>query len=703
MRQFDEANPKTSVDFVGVLARSANWPGDEINLFRALPQSRGRFHAMDFVESLDNLGVRPVGRQTDLSSITANDLPCICPHEDGGFILLKSLEGQYLTGIEEPSGAPIRLKRLRRPVSILSAAPNPHFKDEQFPNSLSGVITDLLRSAAPLFGISLLINILALTGPLLVLAVYDTVIPSNAPELLWSFVTIVSVFLGTDFLLRWKRGVILSQIGTAAERRLNLALFTKLLTLPMAAVTRSTTQQQVNRIRQFESVKEVFAGSLVVNMLDFPFILLFLTVIFAIAPSIGFLLLLAIVLFVLVTVLVFPKQRRLSETAAARLSDYTGLLHEVSDHAATMRHCGLSNAYLERADRLGVAAAEEARKSSAYNGMCQNFGQILMGVTTIIAIAYAAFLAMTSQISFGALIAVSTLTGRILGPVNILANSILKIKSLVGSVQQINRVLALDTEFLRHDARSRLKKLDGSVSTKAVFIKFEAASEPSLAGVSLDIAPNSLVVLAGKSGAGKTTLLKAISKMNHPASGSIFVGGINLKQITVDDLRNTVSLNLQQTNMFDLTLRENLLLGNPVIEDEELLAVYEAVGASKDLRRFYKGLDTDFSKVAQGNLTTNVLGTMATVRSLAKPATVYLLDDAFSGMTAARTASTWSYLKELSKTATVVVTTQHLQHLQEADQVLLLDRGRLVLNDTGTAVGRRAHDMLQHHKNAGAQ
>ncbi|MBM7068662.1 peptidase domain-containing ABC transporter [Actibacterium sp. 188UL27-1] len=666
-----------------------------MSLFRALPYGKTIFEARDFVNSLENLGVRPVARQTELQTINRQDLPCICLPNDGKPKLITEIAGEVLRGIEAYNGQAIELKRDKSSASILRAEPDPGFGDRTYPTSLWETIRDLGETIAPLLAISLFINLLALTGPLLVMTVYDTVIPSNTTGLVLSFGGIVAVLLTSDFVLRAMRADVLAKIGTAAERRLSLALFTKLISLPLAQITRSTTHNQMARIRQFESVRDVFSGALIVNLMDFPFVLIFLAVVFWIAPPIGALLVAAILLLLTASILSYPRQKELSTQAGVATNDLAALQYEIAEHARTLSHFGLSDVYLNRSEKLSEQAAEANLRSKTFTALTQNLGQTLVALATLASIAFAALLAMQGALSFGALVAVATLAGRILGPVNTMGNNVLRIKSLIGSSRQITNVLKMDTELMRRNARSRLKTLDGAIAAKGAFVKFEAASEPSLAGVSFEIAPRSLVVLAGKSGAGKSTLMKSLCKLHHPASGSFSINGINTKQIMVDDLRNAISMNIQDDFMFNISLRENLILGNPVVDDARLLELFDALGAKTDLRHFYRGLDTDLSKVAKANLSANIVGTMSIVRCLAKPSSVYMLDDPFTGMTSRRITTIWAHLKEVSKIATVVVVSHHLDHLSQADQILLLERGRIALNDAGDNIGRKVHQMMQ--------
>lgn len=700
MRTFNETSPKSAADFVGVVARNANWPGDEVNLFRAVPFAKSSFAPIDYLTSLENLGVKPVIRKTDQHGIREDELPCIFLGHGETPKLITSFGTDKLGAVEVETGRPVELKRNREMGTVLGAINDPEFARQNAANTIFDALNGLSDTVAPLIFMSFLINLLALAGPLIVMTVYDTVIPSNTTDLVWSFAIIVAALLVVDYVLRSMRAEVLARIGAAAERRMSLALFTKLLNLPLSQVSRSTTHQQVNRIRQFESARDVFSGTLLINLLDFPFVFIFMAVIFTIAAPIGILLIGVLAVLVCATLFSYPRISVASAASAKAQYDQASLSHEISEHSRTLAHFGLANVYAERSATLNASATEANRVSKTTQSLFANLTQTVVATGVLAAITLAALLAMESAITFGALIAVTTLAGRVLTPVQSLCTSLLKIRSVVSSAQQINTTLGLSTEMLRGHSQSRLKTFDGAVSAKGVFVKFEAASEPSLSGVSFDIAPKSLVVLCGKSAAGKSTLLKSLVKLYTPASGSFSLQAINIKQITVDDLRHAIALNTNESSLFNFTLRENLLLGNPMATDKTVLELYRNLEAEKDLRRFHRGFDTDLSRVARASLSANVLGTMSIVRCLAKQASVYLLDDPFVSMTAPRVDAIWRYLKTRREKATVVVVSNQLEHLLQADQVLLLDKGRLLLNGPGSEVGQKAHAMLNATKGA---
>ena len=694
MRSFNETAPRSPVDFVAVLARHANWLGDDVNLFRAVPLGKTHFEPNDYVSSLENLGVKPRAVEQQLAQISENQLPCIILGPEKICMLAIKKSAGHLEVIEAYSGKIRQIELDHTKVSLLRAEPFEKTDVGQTPNSAWEAIRDLAPTLKPLLALSMIVNVMALSGPVLVMFIYDTAIPSGAQDLIWSFAFIVVVILLADIGLRSMRASMLARIGAAVERRLSLVLFTKLTGLPLAQLTRSSTHQQMSRIKQFESMRDAFCGTLFVTLFDLPFVVVFLVVIFVVAPLVGLLLAGVICLNVFILMITFPKQQLLSSEASGASTQHLGLLDEMAHHQNTLSHFGLTDFYQERGVTLGNEAAHLVRKHKAYQSFLQNLGQTISAAAIVLSIALASLLAMNNEISFGALVAIATLGGRVLSPVQTLCSSALQIKGLFASLKQINSTLGLEPELTRGASQKRVKTFDGSLSARNIFLRFDSASEPSLSGVSFDIKARSLVALSGKSGAGKSTLLKTLVKLNTPGSGSVFLDGINLKQIMVDDLRHAVSMDVQERFLFDMSLRENLIMGNPAADDATLLALFEALGAERDLRRFYRGLDTDLSHVAPANLTANVEGTLSIIRCLAKPASVYLLDDPFVGMTPARISSIWQHLERIRDQATVIVVTQELEHFRRADQILTLDNGRLVIDDTSPQAAQKAHAIL---------
>ncbi|WP_322507698.1 thiol reductant ABC exporter subunit CydC [Anaerolinea sp.] len=215
------------------------------------------------------------------------------------------------------------------------------------------------------------------------------------------------------------------------------------------------------------------------------------------------------------------------------------------------------------------------------------------------------------------------------------------------------------------------------VRFEGVTLIYPGRTEPALQDFWMDLPSGKRVALVGESGAGKSTVGQVLMRFRLPYSGQVRVNGWNLRDLRGEDLRTHLAVVSQQTSLFSGTLRENLLLAVPQASEEELLKVLERVQLQPLLRRLPKGLDTWLG--AQGEmLSGGERQRIALARALLKPASFWLLDEPVSGLDAETARTILRMLWGLAGSRSVLYITHFLAELEEFDEILVLQRGRVI-------------------------
>ncbi|BAJ63107.1 thiol reductant ABC exporter subunit CydC [Anaerolinea thermophila] len=215
------------------------------------------------------------------------------------------------------------------------------------------------------------------------------------------------------------------------------------------------------------------------------------------------------------------------------------------------------------------------------------------------------------------------------------------------------------------------------VRFEGVTLIYPGRTEPALQDFWMDLPSGKRVALVGESGAGKSTVGQVLMRFRLPYSGQVRVNGWNLRDLRGEDLRTHLAVVSQQTYLFSGTLRENLLLAVPQASEEELLKVLERVQLQPLLRRLPKGLDTWLG--AQGEmLSGGERQRIALARALLKPASFWLLDEPVSGLDAETARTILRMLWGLAGSRSVLYITHFLAELEEFDEILVLQRGRVI-------------------------
>jgi ATP-binding cassette, subfamily B, bacterial len=195
--------------------------------------------------------------------------------------------------------------------------------------------------------------------------------------------------------------------------------------------------------------------------------------------------------------------------------------------------------------------------------------------------------------------------------------------------------------------------------------------------VSFRLAPGDVLAVVGPSGAGKSTLARLLLRFVDPDSGVIRLDGTDVRDVTLRSLRDNVTLLLQETLVFDGSIRENIRYGTPGATDEEVVAAAEAADAHEFIVALPQGYDTPAGQRGRG-LSGGQRQRVAIARALLRDAPVLVLDEPTTGLDAAAAGRVLAPLRRLMARRTTIVISHDLLTVQDATVIVVLDAGRVV-------------------------
>ena len=319
--------------------------------------------------------------------------------------------------------------------------------------------------------------------------------------------------------------------------------------------------------------------------------------------------------------------------------------------------------------------------------LMQPISALAVNVTTLAVVWSSGKQIMVGGMEVGTLTAFITYLTQILTALNFLANIFLQGTRAAASDRRISEVLRTVPEISDENAAQKGHKItSGSIEFRNVsFRYFKDTKTPVLDNINIKINSGEFVGIVGSTGSGKTTLVSMIPRLYDPDKGEILVDGVSVKDLSLFELRESVSVVLQKNTLFSGTVAENLRWGNEDATDGELVAAAKIAQADSFISSFADGYETE---IGQGgsNLSGGQRQRVCIARALLKKPQIMILDDSTSAVDTATDACIRRAFRTELPHVTKLVIAQRISSVMDADKIIVMDEGRIV--DFGT------HDEL---------
>ena len=335
-------------------------------------------------------------------------------------------------------------------------------------------------------------------------------------------------------------------------------------------------------------------------------------------------------------------------------------------------------------------ANEDLKKSSlsAFNVVILNMPimMLMMNLTTLGVVWFGGKQILVGRMPVGDLTAFTTYIVQILMSLMMLAMVLLQSSRAMASLHRITEVLDARIDLTDENSDQKDKRVEnGTVEFKDVsFRYYKENKEPVLSHINFKIDSGKILGIIGSTGSGKTTLVQMIPRLYDPDEGEVLVDGVNVKEYSLEHLREGVGMVLQKNVLFSGTIRENLMWGDENASEEEVEKAAAAAQAGF-VRDFTEGYETE---LGQGGV--NVSGgqkqRLCIARALLKKPRILILDDSTSAVDTATEAKIRESFSGLLKETTKIIIAQRITSVMEADEILVLDEGEIV--------GKGTHEEL---------
>lgn len=567
---------------------------------------------------------------------------------------------------------------LRPAKSVPDARVDEYIKPYESSWFWSIVLRDWKRYVDVMFA-SMLANILALATIVFSMNVYDRVIPAQSTTTLWVLAGGVLIAAIFEFSLKVARIYLSDIIGKRADLRISDRVFGHALRIKNSERSKSTGSF-ISQIRELEGVRDLVTSTTISAISDLPFFFLFLGIFWLIGGNLFWVMLIIVPLMIIPGLLAQKPLAKLANEGMREGAIRNAMLVEAVQGIEDIKLLRAEARFQNQWNHMNEMSADVSMRQRKIVGVMSAWTQKIQGLAFAIVVLVGAFAVMKGDMSTGALVACSMLSSRMLGP-------IAQITGVLGRWQQakvakmgLDELMKKAVDQPDHAHLIHRPVLNGHYELTAVNFKYgEDDPKPSLMIAKLEIKVGEKIAILGRNGAGKSTLLQLLSGMQTPVQGKIKLDGVELGLIDPSDVRRDMALLNQNAHLFFGTVRENLTLGAPLANDEEILAALKITGAINFVQEKKEGLDHIILEGGVG-FSGGQKQALLLSRLLIRQPNILLLDEPTASIDDVSEKQFIEHLKGWLGQKTLLVATHRRAVLELVDRIIVVNDGKVVMD-----------------------
>ncbi len=651
-----------------------------------LPLENGRLTPELMPRAAIRAGMETKLEKKELETLPALMLPCILLLKDGRACVLLSYQDDKLEIVwpELPSSHDLICRdQIESEYSGYCFYIRKRYRfDERSKETLKTKhghwFWDTLKLSTPIYRDVLLavffVNLFAVVSPLFVMNVYDRVVPNQALDTLWVLAIGMLIILIFDFILKEVRAHLLEVAAKKSDLLLSSKLFEKTIGLDMSHRPASVGAFS-KQIQEFESIRDFITSATVSALLDVPFSLLFLLVIAIVAGPLAWVPLIGIAIMVGFALWVKGKIKIEVEKGSRFSVQKSAHLIESLQGVETIKLTGAESQFQSKWEQLVGHIANWNIKVKKYATSVGSLNGLVAQLANVFIVVIGVYQITDGNISMGALIASVMLTGRAMSPFSQVALLITRYNQAQSALMTLDEIMKMPDENMeRYLHRNHF---DGDINFEKVSFAYPDAQVKALNSVSFHIKAGEKVAIIGRIGAGKTSIEKLLMNFYQPIEGAIRIDGIDIKQISPADLRQKIACLAQDCTLFFGSIRDNITLGVPHVDDSLIMRAAKLAGVTKFTDADPEGLDRQVGE--RGSyLSGGQRQAVSLARVLLFNPPMLVLDEPTSNMDNFSESEVKKHLKTITKDKTFILITHKASMLDLVDRILVMERGRLV-------------------------
>jgi ATP-binding cassette subfamily B multidrug efflux pump len=478
------------------------------------------------------------------------------------------------------------------------------------------------------------------------------------------------------FVLQYIQMYITMYVGQRVQYDIRMQLFSHLQRLHVGFFDRNPVGRLVTRATNDVNVlDEMFSSGLVSIFGDVITLIGIVIALLYYSWQLALLTFVVLPILVLATALFRKKVRAIYRDVRLRLARLNSFVQEHITGMTVIQLFTREKTVFKSFSSINRDLRDAHLKSIYYYATFFPVVEVISAVSLAILLYYGGFQIMSAALTFGELVAFIQLVQRFYHPIRDLAEKYNILQASMASSERIFRLLDTEPEIVGKDDGSRPSDRKGGIEFKDVWFAYKKG-ENVLKDISFSVKPGEKVAVVGATGAGKTSLVSLLFRFYDYQKGSIKLDGVELREMSLENLRSRLGLVLQDVFIFSGDYAGNIRLGNKGISDEELIEALKKVNLHDFVMKQEGGLHAEVRERG-ATLSTGQKQLLSFARALAFDPNILILDEATSSVDTATERMIQQALEKLLENRTAIIIAHRLSTIEKADKIIVLHNGRV--------------------------
>lgn len=494
--------------------------------------------------------------------------------------------------------------------------------------------------------------------------------------MLWVPVAVIFVFFvrtvagfASDYGMSW--------IGRTIIQTIRAEMFQKLLLLPNAYYDNTSTGETISRFTfDVEQLATAATTAVTIVIKDSLIIISLLAWMFYISPKLSVIFLLLAPILAITVLMISKRFRAISKRIQRSMGSITHVLEEAVQAQRVVKIFGGQTYELDRFNKSNNSNRQQNLKLTVSSSLSTSILQMIVGVALAGIIFMAIQEGVNSQLSAGTFISFMTAMLMLFAPMKRLTNVNPIVQKGIAAAESVFEFL--DNSPEKDQGSYSIERVKGELEFKQLNFAYQGhPDKPVLKNINLHIRPGETVAFVGRSGSGKSTLVNLIPRLYDGYQGQILLDGVDLNDYRVFNLRQHIAYVGQEIVLFNDTIEHNIAYGGTNVSSDKVIEAARAAHAYEFIEKLPEGMQSLAGEKGV-LLSGGQRQRLAIARALLKDAPVLIMDEATSALDTESERAIQNALEVLTKNRTTLVIAHRLSTIENADKIVVMDRGEIV-------------------------